>query len=96
MLGLLDNYHMPESTYDGLFEMLAMNGFDGDSLEEVIGLQLVEMDSGQAEIPDSGMYPEYEDVQWFELTEMGNEVMRAGTIAGPDGAPIQPQSTASG
>lgn len=75
LLGLLENYHMPESTYDGLFEMLAMNGFDDKALECVIDLRLVEMQSGLVEAT-FGPYPEYEDYEWFALTEMGKEVMQ--------------------
>jgi hypothetical protein len=87
LLGLLDNYHMPESTYDGLFEMLAMNGFADDMLEEAINLDLLVMRHGQVEVPNGDMYPEYEDYEWFELTELGKEVMRDTTIVQRDGAP---------
>jgi len=86
LLGLLDNYHMPESTYDGLFEMLAMNGFDDEAVERVIDLGLVEMQSGLVEVT-FGPYPEYEDHEWFVLTEMGKEVMQDTTTAQPGGAP---------
>ncbi|MFC1728778.1 TIGR02391 family protein [candidate division KSB1 bacterium] len=76
LLGLLNGYGMPESMYDGLFEMLGFNGFDEDALEQVIILGLLEIRYDQAEIPNSGMYPEFEEYEWFELTEMGKEVMQ--------------------
>jgi len=81
LLGLLDNYHMPESTYDGLFEMLAMNGFDDDGLEQAINLGLVEMRHGPVEVPSRGRYQEYEDCEWFELSELGKEVVGTTTTA---------------
>ncbi|MFA6013317.1 MAG: TIGR02391 family protein [Desulfobacteraceae bacterium] len=81
LLGILDNYHMPESTYDGLFEMLAMNGFKDSALEQAINLGLVEMQHGQVEIPSRGPYPEYEEYEWFKLSETGKEITGATTTA---------------
>jgi len=79
LLDLLDGYHMPESTYDGLFEMLAMNGFDEKAVEQTISLGLVVMTQGYVEVPGRGPYPEFEDHEWFELGPVGKEIMEAQT-----------------
>jgi hypothetical protein len=76
LLSLLDGYSMPESTYDGLFEMLAINGYEDESLEQAIRLGLLEMHSGQAEMPISSRYQEYENYEWFKLTQLGKEIMQ--------------------
>jgi hypothetical protein len=76
-LKLLDNYHMPESTYDGLYESLAESGFGEAELEAVIELNLVEMHSAEFETPINQLSDETEIVEWFELTELGRETLQS-------------------
>lgn len=78
LLHLLNNYHMPVQTYDGLFERLARNGFGESELHAAMDLNLVVMHSGEHEIPCSwrGTLGETEIVEWFELTDLGREVLK--------------------
>lgn len=75
LLRLLDGYNMPAETYDGLFEMLAIHGYPDEMLEKVICLGLIDMRSGNAEVSFGISYPQYETREWFELTDIGNELV---------------------
>jgi len=55
--------------------MLAMHGYEDDAIEQVISLGLLDMHSGEAEVFYGGSLPE--EREWFELTEMGKDIMRA-------------------
>jgi hypothetical protein len=68
LLTLLDDYHIPESTYDGLFEDMARNGLDESSLEAAFRLNLVEMHSAKFEAHADEFWGDTELVEWFELT----------------------------
>jgi len=63
LLKLLDGYHMPESTYDALFEDLLMQGFEDRHVQATIELGLIEMHSGA------------ETIEWLQLTDLGREVL---------------------
>lgn len=77
LLGLLDEYFMPEQTYDGLYENLAENGFGEAELEMVIQLNLVEMHSGEFETPSTHLGERTEIMEWFELTDLGRETLKS-------------------
>jgi hypothetical protein len=77
LLTLLDEYFMPEHTYDGLYENLAEEGFGEAELESVIQLNLVEMHSGEFETPDTHFGERTEIMEWFELTDLGRETLKS-------------------
>lgn len=77
LLSLLDNYHMPELTYDGLFEDLAKRGFGEPELEAVIDLNLVEMHSAEYEAPVDNFSDGTEIIEWLQLTELGQNTLEA-------------------
>lgn len=77
LLTLLNNYHMPESTYDGLFEDLATSGFGEKDLESAFTLNLVEMHSAEFEVPINQLSEETEVVEWFELTDLGRKAFQS-------------------
>ena len=78
LLTLLDDYHMLESTYDGLFEDLAQNGFDESYLEQAFRLNLVEMHSSQCEAPAAHFSSDGVDtIEWFQLTDLGRNALEA-------------------
>lgn len=75
LLNLLNDYHMPELTYDGLFEDLADIGFGETELESVFELNLVEMHSAKYETPVDSFSDGKETVEWFQLTELGKNAL---------------------
>ena len=76
LLTLLEGHHMPEGTYDGLFEEIAKNGLDESMLEPALKLGLVEMHSAQLEQPvDPSWHGEM--IEWFELTDLGRSALGA-------------------
>ena len=77
LLALLDEYFMPEQTYDGLYENLAEKGFGQVELELVIQLNLVEMHSGEFETPSTHFGERTEIMEWFELTDLGRETLKS-------------------
>lgn len=77
LLNLLNDYHMPEFTYDGLYEDLAGSGFGELELEAVFDLNLVEMHSAEFEIPTRQFSNETDTVEWFELTELGQKALES-------------------
>jgi len=77
LLTLLDNYHMPESTYDGLYEDLAGSGFGEPELEAAFNLNLVEMHSTEYEVPIDRFSDGTEKIEWFELTELGRTALQS-------------------
>lgn len=74
ILTLLNDYHMHEDTYDGLFEDLAENGFTENDLNSVFMLDLVVMHSTEIEMP---LDPTEEVLDWFELTDLGREALKS-------------------
>lgn len=82
LLNLLDGYHMPDLTYDGMFEELAGNGFGEPELEAVFKLDLIEMHSAKYETPICQFSYGTEIIEWFELTELGKKAL--GAIDGND------------
>jgi len=83
LLKLLDGYHMPDETYDGLFESLAENGFDQPDLDAVFYLDLVRMHSalvGDHERLQTSLI-EIEKMEWFELTDLGKDALIAADNA---------------
>ncbi len=77
ILNLLDDYHMPELTYDGLFEDLAKSGFGEPELEAVSELNLVEMHSAEFETPIGRFTDGIETIEWFQLTELGQNTLES-------------------
>jgi hypothetical protein len=77
LLRMLDHYSMFAGSYEGLYENLAANGFSETELEQAIELDLVEMHSGAVET--FAGRDEMEVMEWFELTERGQEALE--TIA---------------
>lgn len=77
LLTLLDNYHMPETTYDGLNEDLAGSGFGESELKAVFDLNLVEMHSSDYEDPTDRFSDFTETIEWFQLTELGQTALQA-------------------
>lgn len=77
LLNLLNNYHMPELTYDGLFEDLAKSGFGEPELEAVSDLNLVEMHSAEFETPIDRFSGGIEIIEWFQLTELGQNTLES-------------------
>ena len=83
LLTILDGCHMPEGTYDGLFEDLAYGGFGEKELEAVFELGLIEMHSANVEPTFNNLY-DIEFVEWFELTDLGREVIQSLKGEKPD------------
>ena len=78
LLALLNEYFMPAGTYDGLYEDLANNGFEETDLEKIVGLNLVEMHSGEFETPTSYQFSDGTEVmEWFEVTELGRKALES-------------------
>jgi len=77
LLTLLNDYHMPEETYDGLFEDLAKNGFDEKELNSVFMLDLVVMHSTVFEMPFNQSNEDTEVIEWFELTDLGRMALQS-------------------
>jgi hypothetical protein len=77
ILALLDEYFMPEQTYDGLFEDLAEKGFGEAELEMMIELNLVEMHSGEFETRNNQFGDQTEIMEWFQLTDLGKETLKS-------------------
>lgn len=77
LLTLLNNYNMPESTYDGLYEDLANSGFGESELESVFDLNLVVMHSSVHEAPNDCFGDGSATIEWFELTELGQTALQA-------------------
>jgi len=76
LLTLLNNYDMPESSYDALYEALTKNGFVPPELESAFALNLVEMHS---EVYNEETKKSYvvgtETIEWITLTKLGQEVL---------------------
>ncbi len=83
LLTILDGNHMPEGTYDGLFEDLARGGFDEKELEAAFVLDLIEMHSANVETTFDNSY-DVEFIEWFELTDLGREVLQSLKGEKPD------------
>ena len=83
LLTLLDGYHMPKLTYDGLFEELASVGFGDSALEAAIELNLVEMHSAEYESPHctDDLYQDIGLLEWFQLTELGRKALEAAKLS---------------
>jgi hypothetical protein len=77
LLNLLNNYYMPESNYDGLYEDLASSGFGESELEAVFDLNLVVMHSTIYEDPLDRFSDGSETIEWFELTKPGQTALQA-------------------
>jgi len=75
LLNLLDDYWMPESTYDGLYDDLAETGFWEPELEAVFRLNLVEMHSAEYETPEGGFWDSVEIIEWIKLTDLGRKTL---------------------
>ena len=65
LLAPLDEYVMPAGSYEGLYEDLAKNGFEETELEKIIGLNLVEMHSGEFETSTRHLIDRTEVMEWF-------------------------------
>lgn len=77
ILKLLNDYHMLEDTYDGLYEDLAKNGFGESELESVFTLNLIEMHSEIFETPNNSFISGSETVEWLKLTELGSKTLES-------------------
>ena len=81
LLDFLDGYWMPELVYDGLFEALALNGFNDDHLESVINFGLIEMHSFICEEPNLiTLRGEPDMIEKYELTDLGRQVIKTSNI----------------
>jgi uncharacterized protein (TIGR02391 family) len=71
VLLMLDDYHMPECVYDGLFEDLARHGYGDEQMEHLIDLNLIEMHSAYVEDdPHIG-----DIIEWFVLGNLGKQFL---------------------
>ena len=77
LLKFVDQYHMPELTYDGLFEDLAENGFSDSEFEAVFDLDLVQMHSSEFQVPGDRHGDSAEVIEWIELTELGKKTVES-------------------
>jgi len=72
LLELLDEYWMPELTYDGLFEMLYKNGFSDEQFQSTIEIGLIVMSDFLAQDP---LFEELDKMERLDLTELGHQVV---------------------
>lgn len=77
LLAFLDDYYMPESTYDGLFGDLAHKGFGESELGVVIDLNLVELHSAVFETPIDHFSNGSEVMEWLKLTDLGRKALKS-------------------
>ena len=73
LLSLVDGYCIPDDTWDGFFEDLALMGFGNDEYHKLFELNIVDYEYGPY-VPDEGEDNPPEEIGFFGLTDLGKEV----------------------
>jgi uncharacterized protein (TIGR02391 family) len=77
LLKLLDGYTTIEDVYDGLFELLAKNGFSSEQMESLIEIKLLTFESTEANTIDSFEDElDGEELYCFRLTAIGKGILK--------------------
>jgi uncharacterized protein (TIGR02391 family) len=91
ILKFLTHYILPEDAPDGFFEDLAQQGYSQEHVDAVIETGLIEYESNEMYIPEPFRVFKSDSTEMigtFNLTDVGNKVLRQLSGLDPDGSLI--------